>query len=82
MLKPDGLLLSCMLGGVSWQELRISCSLAEQEREGGVSPRVSPLVQVNAFDHNCVFDHMCVHVFDQMCACVTVCSRFAMLATC
>eukprot|EP00775_Hariotina_reticulata_P006076 gene6076-6315_t len=35
-----------MLGGQTLQELRISCSLAQQEREGGVSPFVSPLAQV------------------------------------
>lgn len=45
-LKPDGLLLAAMLGGDTLQELRIACSLAEQEREGGVSSRVSPLAQV------------------------------------
>ena len=28
------------------QELRISCSIAEMEREGGVSPRTSPLARV------------------------------------
>ena len=28
------------------QELRIACTVAQQEREGGVSPRVSPLAQV------------------------------------
>jgi hypothetical protein len=30
------------------QELRIACSLAQQEREGGVSAFVSPLAQVGA----------------------------------
>jgi len=28
------------------QELRIACTVAQQEREGGVSARVSPLAQV------------------------------------
>eukprot|EP00803_Ostreobium_quekettii_P004892 evm.model.scf_1234.3 EVM.evm.TU.scf_1234.3 scf_1234:21267-28694(+) len=46
-LKPDGLFLGSMLGGNTLQELRISFALAEQEREGGVSPRVSPMVQVS-----------------------------------
>ena len=45
-LRPDGLFLAAMLGGGTLQELRIACSLAQQEREGGVSPRVSPLAQV------------------------------------
>jgi len=30
----------------SAQELRIAHSLAEQEVEGGLSPRISPMVQV------------------------------------
>lgn len=30
----------------SVQELRIACTVAQQEREGGVSARVSPLAQV------------------------------------
>ena len=46
-LKPDGLFLSAMLGGNTLQELRIACSVAQQEREGGVSPRVSPLAQAS-----------------------------------
>ncbi|EFN57644.1 hypothetical protein CHLNCDRAFT_142766 [Chlorella variabilis] len=45
-LKPDGLLLAAMFGGHTLQELRIACTVAQQEREGGVSPRVSPLAQV------------------------------------
>ncbi|KAK9823525.1 hypothetical protein WJX72_003397 [[Myrmecia] bisecta] len=45
-LKPDGLFLAAMFGGETLQELRIACTLAEQEHEGGVSPRVSPLAQV------------------------------------
>ena len=28
------------------QELRIACTVAQQEREGGVSPRISPLAMV------------------------------------
>ncbi|KAK9837273.1 hypothetical protein WJX81_002822 [Elliptochloris bilobata] len=45
-LKPDGLFLSAMWGGSTLQELRIAHTLAEQEVEGGLSPRMSPLVQV------------------------------------
>ncbi|KAH7291525.1 hypothetical protein KP509_29G020400 [Ceratopteris richardii] len=45
-LKPDGMFLAAMLGGETLRELRISCTLAEMERQGGISPRVSPLVQV------------------------------------
>lgn len=39
-----------MIGGISLQELRTCLTLAEQERRGGVSPRVSPLVQVQSLD--------------------------------
>lgn len=35
------------------QELRIACTVAQQEREGGVSPRVSPLAQVTGWMHLC-----------------------------
>ena len=45
-LKPDGLLLGAMLGGNSLQELRIACAQAEQEMEGGVASRISPLTRV------------------------------------
>ena len=45
-LVPDGLFLSAILGGETLRELRISCAVAELEREGGVSQRVSPLAQV------------------------------------
>lgn len=43
-LKPDGVLLMTMLGGATLSELRTSFVLAEQERDGGVSPHMSPLV--------------------------------------
>lgn len=29
------------------RELRIACTIAHMEREGGISPRVSPLAQVS-----------------------------------
>ncbi|CAK0787089.1 hypothetical protein CVIRNUC_010305 [Coccomyxa viridis] len=45
-LKPDGLFIAAMFGGDTLQELRIAHALAEQEVEGGISPRVSPLAQV------------------------------------
>lgn len=46
LLKPDGLLLAAMIGGDTLIELRDSLAAAEEEREGGVSPRVSPFVEV------------------------------------
>lgn len=45
-LRPDGLFLAAFFGGATLNELRIACAVGEQEREGGVSPRVSPLAQV------------------------------------
>ena len=35
-----------MFGGATLQELRIACTVGQQEREGGVAPRTSPLAQV------------------------------------
>lgn len=45
-LKPDGLFLGAILGGQTLKELRIACTVAHMEREGGISPRLSPLAQV------------------------------------
>uniref|UniRef100_A0A2N9J3F3 Methyltransferase type 11 domain-containing protein n=1 Tax=Fagus sylvatica TaxID=28930 RepID=A0A2N9J3F3_FAGSY len=45
-LKPDGLFLGAILGGETLKELRIACTVAQMEREGGISPRISPLAQV------------------------------------
>ncbi|TYH91860.1 hypothetical protein ES332_A13G142300v1 [Gossypium tomentosum] len=46
-LKPDGLFLAAILGGETLKELRIACTVAQMEREGGISPRVSPLAQAS-----------------------------------
>lgn len=45
-LKPDGLLLAAMLGGATLSELRTALLLAEEEMEGGASPRVAPFADV------------------------------------
>ncbi|XP_009757893.1 putative methyltransferase At1g22800, mitochondrial [Nicotiana tabacum] len=45
-LKSDGLFLAAILGGETLKELRIACTVAQMEREGGISPRLSPLAQV------------------------------------
>ncbi|CAG8657384.1 1818_t:CDS:10 [Acaulospora colombiana] len=45
-LKPDGVFLASMFGGDTLFELRTSLQLAELEREGGISPRVSPMTDV------------------------------------
>ncbi|KAG5717735.1 hypothetical protein E4T56_gene940, partial [Termitomyces sp. T112] len=42
-LKPDGLFLGAMFGGETLYELRTALQLAEVEREGGISPHVSPM---------------------------------------
>lgn len=42
-LKEDGVFIGALLGGDSLFELRTSLQLAELEREGGLSPRVSPM---------------------------------------
>lgn len=45
-LEPDGVFISSMIGGDTLQELRICFNLAELERDGGVSPVVSPLLSL------------------------------------
>ena len=45
-LRPDGLLLAAMLGGSTLVELRTALFEAELAEEGGVSPRVSPTVEL------------------------------------
>jgi len=46
LLKPDGLFLANFAGGATLHELRRSLAEAEEEVEGGVSPRVSPFADV------------------------------------
>ncbi|CAG8548282.1 6404_t:CDS:10, partial [Diversispora eburnea] len=45
-LKPDGAFIASMFGGDTLFELRTSLQLAELEREGGISPRISPMTDV------------------------------------
>jgi NADH dehydrogenase [ubiquinone] 1 alpha subcomplex assembly factor 5 len=45
-LRPDGLLLAAMLGGSTLVELRTALFEAELAEDGGVSPRVSPTVEL------------------------------------
>ncbi len=45
-LKPDGLFLATVFGGQTLKELRASWTEAESARLGGVSPRVSPFLDV------------------------------------
>jgi SAM-dependent methyltransferase len=45
-LKPDGLMLAALLGGMTLAELRTAFLTAEEELEGGASPRVAPFADV------------------------------------
>ena len=45
-LRPDGLFLGALIGGSSLAELRQAFGEAEIDVEGGLSPRVSPFVDV------------------------------------
>ncbi|MDP2359077.1 MAG: methyltransferase domain-containing protein [Beijerinckiaceae bacterium] len=45
-LAPDGLLMACLFGGQTLNELRTVFAAAEEERTGGVSPRVAPFADV------------------------------------
>jgi len=42
-LKPDGVFLGALLGGDTLFELRTSLQLAQVDREGGISPHISPM---------------------------------------
>ncbi len=45
-LRPDGLFLAALPGGATLTELRQSLAQAESEISGGVSPRVSPFIDL------------------------------------
>ncbi len=45
-LKPDGLFLAALFGGDTLSELRQVLLEAEADMEGGVSPRVSPFIDI------------------------------------
>ncbi|ORY83198.1 S-adenosyl-L-methionine-dependent methyltransferase [Protomyces lactucae-debilis] len=45
-LKPDGAFIGSLFGGDTLFELRTALQLAELERSGGISPRVSPMTDV------------------------------------
>ena len=46
VLKPDGLLLACLLGGETLTELRQCLNEAEMEAEGGMSPHIAPMADL------------------------------------
>jgi len=45
ILKPDGVLLAAMFGNDTLFEMRTALAVAEQEREGGLSPHISPMIR-------------------------------------
>lgn len=49
-LKEDGVFIGALLGGDTLFELRTALQLAELEREGGISPRVSPMTGQSLLD--------------------------------
>jgi NADH dehydrogenase [ubiquinone] 1 alpha subcomplex assembly factor 5 len=53
-LKPDGVFMGAILGGDTLFELRTSLQLAEVEREGGISPHVSPMAGALVFSSNSI----------------------------
>lgn len=46
ILAPDGLFLAAMVGGQSLRELRTCLAQAQEEIEGGASPRVAPFADL------------------------------------
>ncbi len=46
VLAPDGLLLAALVGGRTLWELRACLAQAQEEIEGGASPRVAPLIDL------------------------------------
>ena len=47
-LRPDGLMIACLLGGDTLRELRQSLTIAESELSGGAAPRVAPFAELRA----------------------------------
>jgi len=45
VLKPDGAFIGSMFSGETLFELRTSLAIAEQEREGGISAHISPMIR-------------------------------------
>lgn len=47
ILKPDKIFIGSMFGENTLKELRNAFTLAEQEREGGIRPHISPFAGVS-----------------------------------
>lgn len=48
VLRPDGLLIACLLAGESLRELRLAFAAADGETARGASPRVAPFADIRA----------------------------------
>ena len=48
-LRPDGLFLGAVLGGLTLSELREAFMQAELELDGGASPRIAPMADIRDF---------------------------------
>ena len=46
-LMPDGLFISALLGGESLLNLRRACFAVDQNRYGGIVPRVAPMIDIS-----------------------------------
>lgn len=47
------------------RELRIACTIAQMEREGGISPRVSPLAQACVLANIIYLSVMIIYIFNK-----------------
>lgn len=56
-LQPDGLFLAALFGGDTLFELRTALQLAEMEREGGISPHISPMTGT---EYACPSNHIVI----------------------
>ena len=50
-LRPDGVFIGAIFGGDTLFELRTALQLAEVEREGGISPHISPMAGASNFHY-------------------------------
>ena len=48
-LHSDGVLMTSLIGSKSLNELKLSFTMAEQEREGGLSPVIAPMLFIENF---------------------------------
>ena len=78
-LKPDGLFLGTLLGGLTLWELRDAMLGAETEVEGGASPRVAPFADVRDLGSLLQRAHFALPVVDADAVCVTYSDPLALM---